>query len=173
MVSGSGRGREFVVMAGGGRVRHILGPRMTSVVRKGFSKPICYGFAMGSEAVLGFHPARSPEHDNLPICETCANTDHARLLKIEEDVDDLGISWARGCTLIMEPTHIHGSWLRRKASSAPEHSCFLPREANEDYEPLGHPGDVWRCECGRRWVIKGLRGPVHKAWCRRYLPWPR
>jgi hypothetical protein len=52
------------------------------------------------------------------------------------------------------------------------HRCEMP--------PAGHMGDVWRCDCGRRWYCWSARTErvgggylVGPHWRRSYWPWPR
>lgn len=71
-----------------------------------------------------------------------------------------------------------GQFLRRGTPPEARHSCDPPER--------GVRGDIWRCDCGRRWTCtydyavydppKGSHGPdlVQSAdWERRYRPWPR
>lgn len=65
-----------------------------------------------------------------------------------------------------------GVWLRRGDRKESRHRCGPPRGFTD--LPDGLPGDIWRCDCGRRWIIKrGLDVGDRVHWARRWLPWPR
>jgi hypothetical protein len=62
---------------------------------------------------------------------------------------------------------VTGVWLRGPQHEG--HRCQL------DDPWAAEVGSVWRCSCGRRWVIRehwdGRR--YEQVWRRRRLPWPR
>jgi hypothetical protein len=57
-----------------------------------------------------------------------------------------------------------------RSATAP-HECGVPEH--------GHPGDVWRCDCGRRYTcvdyttMRGNFVTMRADWLRRFWPWPR
>lgn len=63
-----------------------------------------------------------------------------------------------------------GVWLRQHADEPIRHECDPPRSQETGF-PDGDRGDIWRCDCGRRWVIVG--NALSTSWARRWLPWPR
>lgn len=64
-----------------------------------------------------------------------------------------------------------GVWLRRREDEPIRHECRPPRIA-ETGQPAGDRGDIWRCECGWRWIVRIVPGDGY-GWSRRILPWPR
>jgi len=49
------------------------------------------------------------------------------------------------------------------------------RRHHECQKPTGRftRGDVWRCDCGRRYTWRTLGHPRNEGWLRRHWPWPR
>lgn len=69
-----------------------------------------------------------------------------------------------------------GVWLRRIEDhpKPPLHRCKPPMVDLGDCQVAdGERRDIWRCMCGRRWIVGGQRGWPGDVWHRRYLPWPR
>jgi hypothetical protein len=49
-----------------------------------------------------------------------------------------------------------------------KHKCDQPYPWTSGLED----GSVWRCDCGRRWMMRRAWGDAFR-WNRRYWPWPR
>jgi hypothetical protein len=50
-----------------------------------------------------------------------------------------------------------GRWVRQRPPVLEPHYCELPKWFRGDMAagPSGQPGDVWRCACGRLFVVVG------------------
>lgn len=67
------------------------------------------------------------------------------------------------------PADLRGGELLRQGRV---HECAQPSPFTDHWGP----GAVWRCPCGKRWILGELVdkfGEPHREWFRRYWPWPR
>lgn len=52
----------------------------------------------------------------------------------------------------------HGpGWVHRAAPAVAPHECAPPARGHARQLPIGNPGDLWRCGCGRLWSLRAAR----------------